>query len=59
MKKPRTNYTLEFRQAAVRLVRCEHVKRLHLTLCYVSPMAFEARHEVERKGSGEEDRNAA
>ena len=33
--------------------------QLHSTLGYVSPMTFEARHEVERKGSSEEERNAA
>jgi len=34
--------------------------RLHSTLGYVSPMTFEARHEVERKESSEEEkRNAA
>jgi hypothetical protein len=59
MKRPRTDYTLEFRQEAVQLVSCGHVKRLHSTLCYVSPMTFEAHHEVERKKSGEEERNAA
>ncbi len=34
-------------------------KRFHSTLGYVSPMTFEARHEVERKESGDEERNAA
>ncbi len=58
MKRPRTNYTLEFRQEAVRLVRCEHVKRLHSTLGYVSPITFEARHEVERKKSCKEESQA-
>ena len=33
--------------------------QLHSTLGYVSPMTFEARHEVERKESGDEERNAA
>jgi hypothetical protein len=33
--------------------------QLHSTLGYVSPMTFEARHRVERKGAREEERNAA
>jgi transposase InsO family protein len=34
-------------------------KRFHSTLGYVSLMTFEAHHEIERKESGEEERNAA
>jgi transposase InsO family protein len=34
-------------------------KRLHSTLGYVSPMAFEQAAEVKRKESGGEERKAA